>query len=91
MNNLLNKGNTFYFVASSLATITLLTSLVLINVPSSLILALAVLSALALMILYKIISNNRRMEKEFAHKERELSKEKHNLYEEAKIESKSRS
>ncbi len=74
MNNLLNKGNTFYFIASSLATLTLLTSLVLINVPSSLILALAVLSALALMLLYKIMSNNRRIENKFTQKERELEK-----------------
>ncbi|KLT22924.1 hypothetical protein wVul_0127 [Wolbachia endosymbiont of Armadillidium vulgare str. wVulC] len=72
MNNLLNKGNTFYFIASSLATLTLLTSLVLINVPSSLILALAALSALALMLLYKIMSNNRRIENKFTQKEREL-------------------
>ncbi|WP_237349949.1 hypothetical protein [Wolbachia endosymbiont of Cylisticus convexus] len=72
MSNLFNKGNTFYFIASSLATLTLLTSLVLINVPSSLILALAALSALALMLLYKIMSNNRRIEDKFTQKEREL-------------------
>lgn len=69
MNNLLNKGNTFYFIASSLATFTLFTSLVLINAPNSLILAIAALSTLALLLLYKIIS---KMENEFAQKEREL-------------------
>lgn len=82
MSNLLNKYNTFYFIASSLATLTLLTSLALINVPSSLILALAVLSVLAFMILYKIIIDTSKVEKKFAHKERELTQEKHNLYEE---------
>lgn len=84
MSNLLNKYNTFYFIASSLATLTLLTSLALINVPSSLILALAVLSALALMILYKIIIDTSKVEKKFAHKELELTQEKHNLYEEGR-------
>nr|WP_319803660.1 hypothetical protein [Wolbachia endosymbiont (group B) of Episyrphus balteatus] len=84
MSNLLNKYNTFYFIASSLATLTLLTSLALINVPSSLILALAVLSVLAFMILYKIIIDTRKVGKEFAHKERELTQEKHNLYEEGR-------
>ncbi|WP_458695415.1 hypothetical protein [Wolbachia endosymbiont of Trichogramma kaykai] len=81
MSNLLNKYNTFYFIASSLATFTLLESLALINVPNSLILALAVLSVLAFMILYKIIIDASKVEKKFAHKERELTQEKHNLYE----------
>lgn len=74
MNNLLNKGNAFYFIASSLATLTLLTSLVLTNVPSSLILALAALSALAVILLYKIISNNKKVENKTAQKEQELEK-----------------
>ncbi|WP_454898829.1 hypothetical protein [Wolbachia pipientis] len=42
MSNLLSEANTFYFIASSLATLTLLTSLALIvtsNVPLPLILA----------------------------------------------------
>lgn len=84
MSNLLNKYNTFYFIASSLATLTLLTSLALINASSSLILALAVLSVLAFMILYKIIIDTSKVEKKFAHKELELTQEKHNLYEEGR-------
>ncbi len=60
MSNLLSEANAFYFVASSLATLTLLTSLALIvtsNVPLPLILALATLSILVLALSYKIISN----------------------------------
>lgn len=78
MSNLFNKANTFYFVASSLATFTLLTSLALTvtsNVPLPLTLALAALSVLVLALLYKIISNNKKIEVErnkFAQKEQEL-------------------
>ncbi|WP_353270779.1 hypothetical protein [Wolbachia endosymbiont (group A) of Hedychridium roseum] len=78
MSNLFNKANTFYFVASSLATLTLLTSLALTvtsNVPLPLILALAALSVLVLALSYKIISNNKKLEVErnkFAQKEQEL-------------------
>ncbi|MDX5495123.1 MAG: hypothetical protein O7198_00375, partial [Wolbachia endosymbiont of Nomada marshamella] len=78
MSNLFNKANTFYFVASSLATLTLLTSLALTvtsNVPLPLILALATLSVLVLALSYKIISNNKKLEVErnkFAQKEQEL-------------------
>lgn len=78
MSNLLSEANTFYFIASSLATLTLLTSLALIvtsNVPLPLILALATLSVLVLALSYKIISNNKKIEVErnkFAQKEQEL-------------------
>jgi len=63
MSNLFNKANTFYFVASSLATLMLLTSLALTvtsNVPLPLTLALATLSVLVLALSYKIISNNKK-------------------------------
>ncbi|OAM01799.1 hypothetical protein [Wolbachia endosymbiont of Dactylopius coccus] len=78
MSNLLSEANTFYFIASSLATLTLLTSLALTvtsNVPLPLTLALAALSVLVLALLYKIIRNNKKIEIErnkFAQKEQEL-------------------
>ncbi|MFP3030311.1 MAG: hypothetical protein ACEY3M_03830 [Wolbachia sp.] len=81
MSNLLSEANTFYFIASSLATLTLLTSLALIvtsNVPLPLILALATLSVLVLALSYQIISNNKKIEVErnkFAQKEQELENE----------------
>ncbi|WP_395462664.1 hypothetical protein [Wolbachia endosymbiont of Cantharis cryptica] len=78
MSNFLNKANTFYFIASFLATLTLLTSLALAvtsNVPLPLILALAILSVLVLVLSYRIVMDNKKMDierNESAKKEQKL-------------------
>ncbi|NUX01617.1 hypothetical protein GO685_03920 [Wolbachia endosymbiont of Madathamugadia hiepei] len=78
MSNLFKKANVPYLVASSLATLTLISSLVLAvtsQVPFPLILALATLSVLVIALSCRAISSNKRMEIErskFAEKERRL-------------------
>lgn len=78
MSNLFKKANVPYLVVSSLATLTLISSLVLAvtsQVPFPLILALATLSVLVIALSCRAISNNKRMEIErskFAEKEQRL-------------------
>lgn len=78
MSNLFKKANVPYLVASSLATLTLISSLVLAvtsQVPFPLILALATLSVLVIALSCRAISSNKRMEIErskFAEKEQRL-------------------
>ncbi|MCM1001674.1 coiled-coil domain-containing protein [Wolbachia pipientis] len=78
MSNLFKKANLPYLVVSSLATLTLISSLVLAvtsQIPFPLILALATLSVLVIALLCKAISSNKRMEVErskFAEKEQRL-------------------
>ncbi|MDG7055302.1 MAG: hypothetical protein LJD31_01975 [Wolbachia endosymbiont of Menacanthus eurysternus] len=67
MSNLFKKADVPYLVASSLATLTLISSLVLAvipRVPFPLILALATLSVLVIALSCKAISSNKRMEVE---------------------------
>ncbi|MDR1139511.1 MAG: hypothetical protein LBJ80_05370 [Rickettsiales bacterium] len=81
MSNLFKKANVPYLVASSLATLTLISSLVLAvtsQVPLPLIIALSTLSVLVIALSYKAISNNRKMEvvkSKFAEKKQELENE----------------
>ncbi|MCM1001630.1 MAG: hypothetical protein KTV72_04935, partial [Wolbachia endosymbiont of Melophagus ovinus] len=78
MSNLFKKANLPYLVASSLATLTLISSLVLavtFQIPFPLILALATLSVLVIALSCRAISSNKRMEIEkskFAEKEQRL-------------------
>ncbi|MGL9688549.1 MAG: hypothetical protein ACR5K6_02130 [Wolbachia sp.] len=78
MSNLFKKANLPYLVASSLATLTLISSLVLAvtsQVPFPLILALATLSVLVIALSCRAISSNKRMEIErskFTEKEQRL-------------------
>ncbi|NSM56808.1 hypothetical protein HET73_05395 [Wolbachia endosymbiont of Atemnus politus] len=78
MSSLFKKANVPYLIASSLATLTLISSLVLAvtsNIPLPLILALAVLSVLVIVLSCKAIGNNREVganRDKFAKKEQEL-------------------
>ncbi|MDR2978074.1 MAG: hypothetical protein LBU56_01340 [Rickettsiales bacterium] len=78
MSNLFKKANVPYLVTSSLATLTLISSLVFAvtpQVPFPLILALATLSVLVIALSCRAISSNKRMEVErskFAEKEQRL-------------------
>ncbi|WCR58347.1 coiled-coil domain-containing protein [Wolbachia endosymbiont of Ctenocephalides felis wCfeJ] len=65
MSNLFKKANAPYLIASSLATLTLVSSLVLAvtsNVPLLLILTLTTLSVLVVALSYKMIKNNKKIE-----------------------------
>lgn len=66
------KANAFYFIASSLATLTSLALIVASNLPPPLIFALATLSVLVLALSCKIIKKIEIERNEFARKEQEL-------------------